>query len=100
MADQTIDIPGNPGVQLYEGDTLTINFITPAKFCISSGNADWFSPALPIGVAEPKDYQYVGTVTVASGTITYSHVGHDRACGSPNPKDVPPGTIQIGSGME
>jgi hypothetical protein len=100
MANYSIDIPGDTGVSMQENDTLTITFKTPAKFCITSGNADDFDPPLPAGVAEPKDYEWSGTAVVANATITYSHVGHDGTCGSPNLKNVPPGTIQIGTGTK
>jgi hypothetical protein len=99
MADYNINIPGNPGVDMLVGDTLTITFISPAKFCITSGNPNAFSPALPVGVAEPKDYVWSGTAT-ATTSISYSSVGHDKACGSPNPTATTPGTIVVGSGMK
>ena len=100
MADVYITIPGDPGVQVNLNDTLYITYNTPAKFCISEGNPDWFNPPLPVGVAEPQGHVYSGTVLVAAGTVKYSHVGHDKSCGSPNPKNVPPGTIQIGTGIQ
>lgn len=100
MADYSINIPGSTGVDMIEGDTLTITFLTPAKFCITSGSADDFSPALPVGVAEPKDFQWTGTAIVSNATITYSHVGNDKQCGSPSPTATTPGTIKIGSGMK
>lgn len=100
MANYSIDIPGSTGVDMMTGDTLTITFKTPAKFCISAGNASDFNPALPIGVAEPKDYVWSGTATATNATITYSHVGHDKECGSPSPTATAPGTIKIGSGMK
>lgn len=100
MASYSIDIPGNDGVDMVTGDSLTIKFKTPAKFCIVSGNADDFNPALPVGIAEPKDYSWTGTATATNATITYSHVGKDDQCGSPSPKDTVPGTIKIGSGMK
>ena len=100
MANQTIYIPGSQGVELNQNDTLTIIFRSPAKFCISQGDPNCFNPPLPVGVAEPKDYQYVGTAVCANATIKYSSVGHDQNCGTPNPREVPPGTIQIGTGTK
>lgn len=99
MASYSIDIPGNTGVDMMTGDTLTITFKTPAKFCISTGNANDFNPALPAGIAEPKDYVWTGTATATNATITYSHVGHDGTCG-PSPTASTPGTIKIGTGMK
>ncbi len=98
MACYEIDIPGSKGVDMVTGDTLKIKFKSPAKFCITSGNASDFNPALPVGVAEPKDYEWNGTATATNATITYSHVGHDQPCGSP--AAGAPGTIKIGSGMK
>lgn len=98
MAGYCITIPGSNGVSMQTGDTLTITFLTPAKFCITSGSASDFTPALPVGVAEPKHYVWTGTATATNATINYSSVGHDQQCGA-NPKDTPPGSIIIGSGM-
>ena len=100
MASYSINIPGSTGVNMQKGDTLTITFITPARFCITSGSANDFNPALPVGIAEPKDYVWSGTATATNATISYSSVGHDKQCGSPNPKQTTPGTIVIGSGMK
>ena len=100
MANYSIDIPGDTNVSMQENDTLTITFKSPAKFCISAGNPNDFNPALPVGVAEPKDYVWTGTAIVPVGTITFSHVGHDKTCGSGGLKDAPPRTIQIGTGTE
>jgi hypothetical protein len=97
MADQTIDIPGDPGVQLYQGDKLTINFKSPAKFCVTQGDPNCFDPPLPVGVAEPKDHKYVGKVVCVNATILYTHVSHDGNCSGK--KEVPPGTIKIGTGI-
>ena len=100
MANQVIDIPpGDKGVQLYIGDTLTINFKSAARFCIVKGNADCFNPPLPANQPKSKGDSYVGTVTCDNATITYNHVGHDKECGSGR-REVPPGTIQIGSGIK
>src|SRR5258708_11112922 len=98
MGSYRINIPGSTGVTMVKGDTLTITFISPAKFCISTGSASDFNPALPVGIAEPKDYVWTGTATATTATISYSSVGHDKQCGSPNPRENAPGTIIIGSG--
>lgn len=98
MMNYPINIPGNSGVDMQEGDTLTITFITPAKFCITSGNANDFSPALPAGIAEPQGFVWTGTAIVPNATITYSHVGHDGTCPAARITDSTPGTIKIGSG--
>lgn len=102
MANKSIEVPGNPGtpgVHLDENDTLTINYRTPAKFCIVSGNANDFDPPLPINVAGQPSSPWTGKAIVANATITWSHVGHDKECGS-NPRGIAPGTIQIGTGMK
>jgi len=100
MANQTIDIPpGDKGVQLYKGDTLTLNFKNAARFCIKQGNADCFTPPLPVNQPKSSGDQYVGTVTCENATIKYTHVGGDKECGSGR-REVPPGTIQIGSGIK
>src|SRR5262249_47527009 len=103
MASHSIEIPGNANVTMVEGDTLTITFKSPAKFCIVSGNADDFDGddgPLPVGIAEAKDYVWSGQAVVPSGTVTYTHVGHDGSCSSAGLTNVPPGTIQIGIGVE
>ena len=93
-----LNIPGaDPGIQMNEGDYLQITFVTPAKFCISEGQADYFNPQLPVGVAENQGTVWTGQASVPLGTIKYSHVAHNGNCGSPNPRNVPPGTIQIGT---
>ena len=100
MASYNINIPGSQGVDMMTGDTLTITFTSPAKFCITGGNASDFNPALPVGIAEPKDYVWTGTATATNATVTYSHVGHDKPCGSASPTATTPGTIKIGSGTK
>lgn len=100
MASYSINIPGSQGVDMMPGDTLTITFISAAKFCITSGNASDFNPALPVGIAEPQNYVWSGVATATNATVTYSHVGHNQPCGSPNPRQTTPGTIKIGSGTK
>ena len=100
MANHEIDIPpGDKGVQLYQGDTLTIKFKSSARFCITQGNADCFSPPLPVNQAKSNGDSYVGTVTCQDATILYTHVAGNKDCGS-GKGQVPPGTIQIGSGIK
>jgi hypothetical protein len=100
MASYSIDIPGTQGVVMQKGDTLTINYKTPAKFCISSGNASDFTPDLPVNVAGTSTNPWTGTANVTNATISYSSVGHDKSCGSGNPRGVGGGTIQIGTGTK
>jgi hypothetical protein len=97
MATYNINIPGDTGVDMNEGDTLTITFISAAKFCISSGNASDFNPSLPVGTPESQGYVWSGVAQVPNATIHYSHVGHNGTCGAPNPRNTIPGTIQIGT---
>lgn len=100
MKKKEIDIPGDPNVQLYKGDQLTIKYKTPAKFCIISGDPKWFKPPLPVGIAEPQSHQYSGKVQVDNGTIEYSHVGHDEQCTRAKRLRSPTGTIKIGTGKD
>jgi hypothetical protein len=100
MTNYPISIPGSSGVDMQQGDTLTITFLTPAKFCISSGSANDFSPPLPVGIAEPHGYVYNGTAIVPNATIRYSHVGHGGTCGSAKLTETTPGTIKIGTGTK
>ena len=100
MASYCIDIPGSTGVDMITGDTLTITFKSAAKFCVISGSPNDFNPALPSGVAEPKDHVWTGTATATNATITYSHVGHNDQCVGGSPTQTTPGTIKIGSGAK
>ena len=97
MASYEITIPGNPGVEMQVGDSLTIKYRTPEKFCISSGNANAFNPPLPVGVAGSPSSPYTGTA-ISTATIHYSSVGSGQNCGAPNPRNVGPGTIKVGTG--
>jgi hypothetical protein len=108
MADYIIEIPGNKDQPMKIGDTLRINFKTPAKFCINPGDpADAFNPPLPVGCAEdagwwPGPDVKEAAKAVKDATITYCHVGHDKPC-EPCKKTPPltgPGTIKIGSGRK
>jgi hypothetical protein len=98
MADYTIEIPGNPnGVEMQIGDRLIILYRTPAKFCVSSGNANAFNPPLPVGVARQQNGAWEGIATSMT-TIHFSSVGNGQNCGAPNPRNVGPGTIKVGTG--
>jgi|SRR3954451_6557302 hypothetical protein len=97
MASYEITIPGNPGLEMQVGDTLTIHYRTAGKFCISSGNQNAFNPALPVGVAGQPNTPYTGTA-ISMTTIHYSSVNSNQNCGAPGLKDVGPGTIKVGTG--
>ncbi|MGA7241551.1 MAG: hypothetical protein WBX19_00135, partial [Terracidiphilus sp.] len=95
-----IDIPGNTGVDMQIGDTLTIHYVSRRRFCVTAGNSGDFNPDLPSGAIGEKDSSWTGTAQVSNATITYSHVEWDKQCGSPNPQNTTPGTIKIGDGMK
>lgn len=92
-----ITIPGNTGVEMQVGDTLTINYRGSDKFCITSGNANAFNPALPVGTAGSSSSPYQGTAQSAT-TIHYSSVASGKNCGDPDIRNVGPGTIKVGTG--
>jgi len=99
MASYSITIPGHSSVEMQDGDSLTITFHGNDKFCINSGNANDFSPALPVGQQQSNGSSWTGTAVVANATVTYSHVPNGSQCGAgPGPTAGVPGTIKIGTG--
>jgi hypothetical protein len=102
MANYSINIPGSAHVQMQIGDTLTIDFISAAKFCVDSGNQNAFSPALPTSLTGQQGTQWptTGSATAnAATTITYSHCGVNDPCGSGHKATAGvPGTIKVGTG--
>ena len=106
MANYSIDIPGNTNVNLNIGDGLQINYKSAAKLCVESGNVNAFNPALPSGTPEPKDTVWPSATTYAiaqsNTTISYSHCGNDKNCGSAHggPTAGVAGTIKVGSGAK
>ena len=105
MADYTLDIPGDKHLTMQIGDTLRIDFKSPAKFCIESGNANAFNPPLPVNTPEPAGLWPAPpappATAIANTTITYCHVSNDKQCGPcKSPTGGLPGTIKVGSGTK
>lgn len=100
--NHTLNIPGHVDLQMAINDTLVINFISAAKFCVDSGNQNAFSPALPTDYSGAQGTQWpaTGSATAnAATTITYSHCKPHDPCGSnQKPTAGITGTIKVGSG--
>ena len=100
--NHTLNIPGNANLQMAVGDTLVINFISAAQFCVDSGNQNAFNPALPTDFsgAQGSQWPQTGSATAqATATITYSHCKPHETCGqSRNPTGGITGTIKVGTG--
>ena len=100
MASYSISIPGHSNVNMQDGDSLTITFHGNDQFCISSGSASDFSPALPVGQQQQNGNSWTGRAVVANATVQYSHVPNGTQCGSGRPTAGVPGTIKIGTGTK
>ena len=101
MTDFAINIPGHDEVEMEVGDTLTITFVSAAKFCAQSGNPDCFDPPLPIGVPQPQGTVWPspngGAEACCNTTVSYTHCGNDKDCGQQLTASTP-GTIKVGTG--
>jgi hypothetical protein len=94
--DFEIDIPApDDNIEMTVGQCLQITFVEARRFCTTSGSADFFDPALPVG---PQKIGYVWTGTaLAAGIdqkIMHHDVEHDAECGS-SKKRSPSRSIQI-----